>query len=74
MASSVSDPNVPSGWIFSQGSDGAMPEVMQQFVAGLNVKGAPVNYIGDPQMNAAQPNHPNGILSPMSGNTTRQYQ
>lgn len=55
------DPNIPAGWLDSQGSDGATPAATQQYVAGLNSGGFP-KYTGDATQIAANPSWPNGIL------------
>jgi hypothetical protein len=75
MASTFNDPGIPSGWIYSQGSDGAIPQAVQVYRAGVNNQGAgsqpsgkPSN--GDLNQIAAQPNWPNGILNSPSGNKT----
>ena len=66
------DPNIPAGFVDSQGSDGATPEALQVFRAGVNNQGAgdainvPVTD-GDPGMRATQPAWPNGILNGYGG-------
>lgn len=65
-----SDPNIPSGYVFSQGTDGAQPEAFKHYFAGINNQGAgwsgtPSN--ADPTQEAAQPDWPNGILGGFSG-------
>lgn len=66
------DPNVPAGWLDTQGRDGAIPEAMQIYRAGINNQGAgAVGYLanadGDPQQRIDQPNWPNGILNGYGG-------
>src|SRR5665213_1772700 len=63
----ASDPNIPAGFVDSQGSDGATPEALKQLVVGVNNQGAgAVGYLanadGDPQQRIDQPQSPNGIL------------
>lgn len=64
-ASSLSDPNVPAGYVNSQGSDGAIPEAVKRYTAGVNNQGAggPAPSNGDPGQIACQPRWPNGILA-----------
>jgi hypothetical protein len=62
------DPNVPAGWLDTQGSDGAIPEALKQFTAGVNNQGAGAtgylaNADGDPAMRLVAPHWPNGILN-----------
>ena len=61
-----SDPGVPAGWLDSQGSDGAIPEKLQQFVGGINNQGSGQvggKYSdGDPGMRTVQPKYPNGFV------------
>lgn len=69
---SAADPNIPAGWIDSQGSDGAQPEAMQVFRAGVNNQGAgAIGYLanadGDKQQRIDQPQWPNGILNGYGG-------
>ena len=54
---SASDPNIPAGYLNSQGSDGAIPEAMKIYTAGINSGGFPK--YGDLTTN---PKNPNGIL------------
>lgn len=68
------DPGIPAGWIDSQGCDGAQPEALQHFRAGVNNQGAgaaptqlPGYTDGDPQQRIDQPNWPNGILNGYGG-------
>lgn len=66
------DPNVPAGWLDSQGRDGAIPEAVKVFTAGVNNQGAgAVGYLatadGDPQQRIDQPQWPNGILNGYGG-------
>lgn len=74
QASRFNDPGIPSGWLYSQGSDGAIPQAVQVYRAGVNNQGAgsqpnsPVSN-GDPNQLTAQPNWPNGILGTQSGNS-----
>ena len=70
------DPNIPSGWLDSQGRDGATPEAMKVYTAGVNNQGAgAIGYLatadGDPQQRIDQPNWPNGVLNSPSGNKSR---
>lgn len=72
------DPNIPAGYLDTQGLDGATPEAMKQFTAGVNNQGAgaaptvlPGYSDGDPQQRIDQPNWPNGILNSPSGNQTQ---
>jgi hypothetical protein len=58
---SASDPGIPAGWLDTQGSDGATPEALQIYVAGIASGGFP-SY-GDPARIAPLPKQPNGILS-----------
>jgi hypothetical protein len=74
MTTSFSDAGIPSGWIYSQGSDGAIPAALQVYRAGVNNQGAgsqpsaqPSN--GDPNQITAQPRWPNGLLGAQSGNS-----
>jgi hypothetical protein len=66
------DPNIPAGWLDAQGLDGATPEKMKIYTAGVNNQGAgAVGYLanadGDPQQRIDQPNWPNGILNGYGG-------
>jgi hypothetical protein len=66
------DPNIPAGYLDSEGSDGAIPEALKQYTAGVNNQGAgAVGYLadadGDPTMRVVQPNWPNGILNGYGG-------
>lgn len=63
------DPNIPAGYLDSQGSDGAIPEAVQVFRAGVNNQGAggPDPSNGDPQQIVDQPTWPNGILNGYGG-------
>lgn len=54
----VNDPNIPAGYLDSQGSDGAIPAATQRYVAGVNSGGFP-KYKGDPTQRS---DYPNGIL------------
>lgn len=58
----LSDPNIPAGWLNTQGSDGAQPAALKQYTAGINSGGFPA-YEGDPGQAANVPNAINGILS-----------
>lgn len=64
------DPNIPAGYLDSQGSDGATPERTQQFVAGINSGGYPA-YTGDATQSTATPNWPNGILGAAAGKANK---
>ena len=59
---SASDPNIPAGYLNSQGSDGAIPAALKVYTAGINSGGFPA-YTGDPTKQAVTPKQPNGILS-----------
>jgi hypothetical protein len=68
------DPNIPAGYLDSQGTDGATPEALQIYRAGVNNQGAgaapsqlPGYTDGDPQQRIDQPNWPNGILNGYGG-------
>ncbi len=66
------DPGIPAGYVDSQGSDGATPEALQVYRAGVNNQGAgAVGYLatadGDPQQRIDQPRWPNGILNGYGG-------
>jgi hypothetical protein len=68
----ANDPNVPAGYLDSQGSDGAQPEAVKVYTAGVNNQGAgAVGYLatadGDPQQRIDQPYWPNGILNGYGG-------
>jgi hypothetical protein len=74
---SATDPSIPAGFLDSQGSDGAIPEALQKYVAGVNNQGAgAVNYLpnadGDPQQRIDQPQAPNGILGGYGGGAMTQ--
>jgi hypothetical protein len=58
----VNDPAIPAGWLNSQGSDGATPEALQIYVAGLASGGYPA--YGDLTTN---PTWPNGIINGYGG-------
>jgi hypothetical protein len=73
------DPNVPAGWLDSQGLDGAIPEAMKVFTAGINNQGAgaaptqlPGYSDGDPQQRIDQPQGVNGILGGYGGGAMTQ--
>lgn len=66
----AADPNIPAGYVDSQGSDGATPEGLQKYVAGINSGGYPA-YTGDPTQSAATPSWPNGILGAAAGNANK---
>lgn len=70
----VNDPNIPAGWLDTQGSDGATPERLQQYMAGVNNQGAggPNVTDGDPQQRIDQPTWPNGILGGFTGGSATQ--
>ena len=59
---SASDPNIPAGYLNSQGSDGAIPAALKVYTAGINSGGFPA-YTGDASQQAVTPKQPNGILS-----------
>jgi hypothetical protein len=66
------DPGIPAGWLDSQGTDGAQPENVQVFRAGVNNQGAgAIGYLatadGDPPMRTIQPQSVNGILNGYGG-------
>jgi hypothetical protein len=67
------DPNVPAGWLDTQGRDGAIPEAMKVYTPGVNNQGAGAGQglsgvtDGDPQQRIDQPNWPNGILNGYGG-------
>ena len=60
---SASDPNIPAGWLDTQGSDGAIPEALKIYSVGTASGGYPK--YGDLTTN---PTWPNGILNSPSGN------
>lgn len=62
MTATDPDPNVPAGYVYSQGSDGAQPMPMQVYVAGINSGGYPP-YTSDETQATVNPKNPNGILS-----------
>jgi hypothetical protein len=62
QTSSASDPNIPAGYVDSQGSDGATPEALKQYFAGIASGGYPP--YGDLTTN---PSWPNGIVNDMGG-------
>lgn len=73
------DPNVPAGYLDTQGLDGATPEAMKFFTPGVNNQGAgaaPTQLPGysdaDPQQRIDQPNWPNGILNGYGGGLATQ--
>lgn len=77
QTSTFTDPNIPAGYLYSQGSDGATPMAVQVYRAGVNNQGAGAQPIGqpsngDPTQIAAQPNWVNGILGCQSGNSVRE--
>ncbi len=66
------DPNIPAGYLDSGGRDGAIPEALKVFTAGVNNQGAgTIGYLatadGDPQQRIDQPQWPNGILNGYGG-------
>lgn len=70
----ANDPNIPAGYVFSQGTDGAQPEPFSTFEPGVNNQGA--GWSGsatnnDPTQVAAQPLWPNGILGGYAGGGTQ---
>ena len=67
---SSSDPNIPTGYLDSQGSDGATPEALKIYSVGINSGGFP-KYTGDVGQATSQPNWPNGILNSPSGNKVK---
>ena len=74
---SADDPNIPAGWLDAQGNDGATPEALKQFTAGINNQGAGstgylANADGDPQQRVDQPQSPNGILGGFAGGAMTQ--
>ena len=62
MTISASDPNIPAGYLNSQGSDGAIPAALKVYTAGINSGGFP-SYQGDPGQAANVPQGVNGILN-----------
>lgn len=62
QTSSAADPNIPAGWLDTQGSDGAIPEALKQYYAGTASGGYP-SY-GDLTTNVKWPN---GILGGYGG-------
>lgn len=58
---SASDPNIPAGYLDTQGSDGATPAALQVFVAGQASGGFPPYGVAPNITNV--PRQPNGILS-----------
>jgi|GEM_PF-5545987 len=58
---SASDPNIPAGYLNSQGSDGAIPEALKVYTAGINSGGFP-SYQGDPGQAANPQGWINGVL------------
>jgi hypothetical protein len=60
---SASDPNIPSGWLDTQGSDGAIPEAMKVYSVGTASGGFPA--YGDLTTNVRWPN---GIINSPTGN------
>lgn len=52
------DPNIPAGYLDSQGFDRAQPAATQQYVGGVNSGGYP-KYTGD---STQRTDYPNGIL------------
>ena len=65
QAISASDPNIPAGYLNTQGSDGAIPEALQVYEAGVNSGGFP-KYTGDATQ-GANLTWPNGILNGYGG-------
>jgi hypothetical protein len=63
---SASDPNIPAGYVDSQGSDGAIPEALKIYSVGMASGGYPA--YGDLTTN---PTWPNGILNSPSGNKVK---
>lgn len=57
----VDDPNIPVGYLDTQGSDGATPMALQVYVAGQGSGGFPA-YGKAPNITNV-PRQPNGILS-----------
>lgn len=70
MTTTYRDPNIPAGYVDSQGSDGATPERTQQYVAGINSGGFPA-YTDDPTQATATPSWPNGIMGAAAGNANK---
>ena len=66
----LNDPNIPAGYVDSQGSDGAIPEALKIYSVGINSGGYPA-YTGDATQVAAQPNWINGIINSPSGNKVK---
>lgn len=71
------DPNIPAGYVDSRGSDGAQPEAVKVYTAGVNNQGAGAvgyraNSDADPQQRTDQPLWPNGILNGYGGGGTTQ--
>lgn len=60
MTISATDPNIPAGYVDTQGSDRATPMALQVYSAGVNSGGFPI--YGDPANAAPLPQQPNGIL------------
>ena len=58
---SASDPNIPAGWLNTQGSDGAIPMALKVYSAGQASGGFPP--YGDPARITNVPKQPNGILN-----------
>ena len=62
-AMTLNDPNIPAGYVDSQGSDGAIPEALKIYSLGTASGGYPK--YGDLTTN---PTWPNGIINSPSGN------
>lgn len=69
------DPNIPAGYVDSQGSDFATPENLKIYSVGINNQGAggPNVQNGDTTQTIAQPNWPEGILNSPTGNATQVH-
>ena len=63
---SASDPNIPAGYLDSQGSDGAQPEAMKLHSVGVN-SGGPMPYTGDATQAANPQGWLNGVLGGYGG-------
>lgn len=59
MTTTYSDPNIPAGWLDSQGSDRGIPEAVKHYTAGINSGGYP-KYTSDATQRS---DYPNGVLS-----------
>jgi hypothetical protein len=62
----INDPNIPPGYVDSQGSDGATPEALKVYTPGINSGGYPP--YGDLTTN---PTWPNGIMNGYGGGKVR---